>query len=576
MSKSPTFASVMPFAIVIGAGLAAWFGTWDGLFLFDDIDAIEKNAPLQAGDWWNAAFGPHHQPLANRPLSCLSLVIDASLFGAGPTGPHVTNLLLHLCNAMLVLSVVRGCLLAPSLAARFSPGRATWLAAAIAAVWVAHPLGGDAVCYATQRSTLLFSGLLLLALHAVLRAHGNPARRLVHQGVAVSALALAMASKEDAVVGPLLVVLFERAFVFDSWRALARRAGFFAAVAATWGVLAVCVSLGAHNQTVGWSTNIPVSAWQWLSTQAGVIVTYLRLLVWPSPLRGAYDRDIVRAVADAVMPGLVVLGLLGVSIACWRRRPWWGWLGATFFLLLAPTSSVVPIVTEIAAERRMYLPMLLGIVPAVVGVDAWRAAAPGRTRIAVAAVAAVIVALGFVSRGRVAVYRDPGAFWADAWEKRDPAARSFLAGLVALNYGDVAWRQRRTAEAYACYDTAMTCDSPSATAIGRHAMSLLDRKRPADAVASLRRIASTAHDASTLGMLGIALHLQSQTERGGAADPRLVEADELLARSLAMDAGNAQFWGVLAEVRRARGLRQEADAAAARARELGAKAPRTR
>ena len=572
--NSSPLRAVLPFVIVIAAGLFAYHGTWNGDWVYDDFDAIAQNPALLACDWWNAAFGPHHQPLANRPLSCLSLAIDFAVFGKGPFGPHLTNLLLHLGNGGLVLLVVRRCLLAPVLAGRFAERHATGLATAIAAVWVAHPLGGDSVCYATQRSTVLFSGWLLLSFFATLRSHTGE-RRVVWQSLAVAAMALAMASKEDAVVGPLLVVLLERAFVLPSWRALLARRGFHFAMAATWLVLAVCVWLGPSNATVGYATGIPVTAWQWLMTQAGVIVYYLRLVVWPAPLRTAYDVGIVQDAGAAVLPGLFVSGLLVATIVCWKRRPWWGWLGAVFFLLLAPTSSVMPIVSEVAAERRMYLPMLLVLVTVVVAADRWLAAGP-RAVVGTVAVVIAVIALGLVARTRVAAHRDAAAFWLDAWSKRDPAARSYVAGVIAVNYGDTLWRANRAAEAYACYDAAMLCESQSATAKERHAMSLLERGRPADAVASLRRLAASSASASTLGMLGIALHVQSRTERGGAADPRLAEAEDLLVRSLAIDGGSAQFWSVLADVRTARGRRSEAAEAARRARELEAAAPRAR
>jgi len=575
VSKPLSFAAVIPFLVVVAAGWFAWHGTWRGEWVYDDLDAIAQNRALLAGDWWNGAFGPQHQPLANRPLACLSLVLDARLFGPGPFGPHLGNFVLHLVNATLLLLVVRGCLRAPALAGRFTESRATWLAASIAALWVAHPLGADAVCYATQRSTLLFSGALLVSILATLRSHAGERRRW-WQGIAVVAMAAAMASKEDAVIGPFLVVLLERAFVVSTWRELRARRAFHVAMASTWLVLLACVWLGPSNATVGYATAVPVTAFQWLLTQAGVVAGYVRLAAWPHPLRTAYDTAIVTNVAAAALPGLFVLGLLAVTIGSWRRRPWWGFVGAVFFLLLAPTSTIMPIVSEVVAERRAYLPMLLVVVPAVFAVDALLAGNAARVAIAAVAVTAAVVGLGSMARSRVAVYRDPGSFWSDAWEKRDPTSRSYVAGVIAINRGDVAYRSNRAAEAFACYDAAMSCEAQSATAKGRHAMSLLERDRPAEAVESLRRLAKTSGDASTLGMLGIALLVSNQKERAGAADPRLAEAEEVLQRSLAMDEKNAQFWGALAEVRAGRGRMQDAAAAARRSKELEAAAPRTR
>lgn len=177
--------------LVVGVGLFAYWGTWRGQFRFDDSVAIVENAPLLAGDWWNGAFGAKHQPLANRPLSCLSLALDFAVFGPGPFGPHLTNLLLHLLNGVLVFATARGAMLGQNLGGAFDRSRATWSAMALAAVWVAHPLGGDAVCYATQRSTLLFSGCFLLSLLATLWAHATARPRW--RVLAVLAMAASMA-----------------------------------------------------------------------------------------------------------------------------------------------------------------------------------------------------------------------------------------------------------------------------------------------------------------------------------------------------------------------------------------------
>ena len=133
--------------LIMAAGLFAWWGCWRGQYLFDDHPAIVDNEALQAGNAWAAAFGSKHQPLASRPLACLSLVLDFAVFGPGPFGPHLTNLLLHLGNALLLWRVLRAALAARNLRERVAgPG----LASAIVLLWVCHPLATDAVAYATQ------------------------------------------------------------------------------------------------------------------------------------------------------------------------------------------------------------------------------------------------------------------------------------------------------------------------------------------------------------------------------------------------------------------------------------------
>lgn len=560
--------ALLPFALVIAAGLFAWWGVWGFEFLFDDEPAIENNDALLAGDWWNAAFGPKHHPLANRPLSCLSLAVDLALFRSGPFGPHFTNLLLHVANALLLFVLARDTLRAPNLAGHFGAATARRLALAIACLWVVHPLATDAVAYATQRSTLLASGLLLAALWATRRAEGSR-RAAWWRAAAVAALALGMASKEDLVGGPVLVVLYERAFLVSDWRSLRAQWRFHAALATTWLVLAFCVAMGPHNGTVGYDTRLgePVTALEWLQTQAAVVVHYVRLAVWPAPLRGAYDVGIVRDLALALLPGALVLALLAATIVCWRRWPWWGWLGAWFFVGLAPTSSVLPIVTEIVAERRAYLPMLAVLVPLVVGGHALLArAGPAARALGPVLVVAAVAGLALLARGHAGHYATEAAFWADAYGKRDTASRTTLAAQILSNYGMTLSMSGRAEEAWPLFDLAMRCESPTYPERTLWAASLQQRGRLREAIAALEQaIAGDPELPNAYATLGTCLLLEFDKAPGGPGDARLQRATECLRRAGGIAPRRVATWNALGAALLRQEKTAEAEAAYARA-----------
>ncbi|HEX5053638.1 MAG TPA: tetratricopeptide repeat protein, partial [Planctomycetota bacterium] len=542
---------------------------WRFDFVFDDGPAIQDNAALAAGDWWRAAFGTVHTPLANRPLACLSLVVDAWLFGPGPFGPHVGNLLLHLANSALLFALVRATLLAPNLAARFDRGRATRFATVLAMLWAVHPLGTDAVAYATQRSTLLFSGALLLALLATVRA-STSARPLGWRGLAVAAMAAGMASKEDMIVGPLLVVLFDRAFLAPSWRAVSARWGFHLGMAATWLVLVFCIANGPANPTVGYATGSRVTAWYWLLTQAGVVVHYVRLVLWPYPLRGAYDWDIVRELGAAFVPGLGVLALLGLALWCWRARPWWGWLGALFFLLLAPTSTVLPIVTEILAERRMYLPMLAVLVPVVFGVDRLLGRAGAGWLGGLLALAATVW-LTAATRSHAATYAGEATFWQAAYDTNDVTNDSFLSAQILSNHGAMLFQQGRLDEAHALFERSMRCENPTPVERRQYAVSLQQRGRSAEAIALLDQVVKENPEyAEGFGSLGTCLAMEQAKDPKGdpAADPRLQRAEVLLRRAVELAPDDVAFLNTLGCVLKARGRWAEAEPCFHRATDL--------
>ena len=109
--------------------------------------------------------------------------------------------------------------------------------------------------------------------------------------------------------------------------------------------------------------DVPLVAW-WF-TQAKVLLLYLKLAVWPWPLTIHYDLPLVQSFDAAWMFVLPVAVLVaGTLVAVWRN---WavGFVGVWVFAILAPT-LVVPIVKEVAAERRMYLPLVALVALAVV------------------------------------------------------------------------------------------------------------------------------------------------------------------------------------------------------------------
>src|SRR5205814_1211326 len=79
--------------------------------------------------------------------------------------------------------------------------------------------------------------------------------------------------------------------------------------------------------------------------------------IWPGPLVLDYGRVQPITFSAALPYAIVVVTLLVAALAAWIRRPQIAFLGSCFFLTLAPTSSVIPIATEVGAERRMYLPL---------------------------------------------------------------------------------------------------------------------------------------------------------------------------------------------------------------------------
>ncbi len=386
-------------AFIVLAGVLVYGNGLSGPMLFDDETSILNNTQIRRLSPLSVPLSPPTDtPVAGRPLVNLTFALNYAFGGLDVTGYHVVNIGLHLLSALLLYGVVRRTLRLPRVG-RVGPGLgedAGLVALAAALVWVVHPLNSETVTYLTQRSEGLMALLYLSTVYAAMRA-ASGAHAVGWTAAAVVASAAGMASKESMVTAPVVVMLFDRIFLYGSWReAWSQRARLYGGLVLSWVVLALLMWSGPRT-SVGFGTGVTVGTY--FLNQLEVVARYLWLSVWPQALVLDYGLPRPLAVSDVLLPGavVVVLGLLTL-VALWKR-PMVGFLGAWFFITLAPTSSIVPIATEVGAERRMYLPMAALAVGAVLLlrwaiVTGDAAARRARWRLVWAAVAVVCVLLG--------------------------------------------------------------------------------------------------------------------------------------------------------------------------------------
>ena len=133
---------------------------------------------------------------------------------------------------------------------------------------------------------------------------------------------------------------------------------YYAALCATWLVLVALLWSSPRGDSAGFA-GASVSPWTYLLNQSEMIVRYLRLAFWPRGLVLDYGEPLHVTFADVAPYAIAVAALLaGHDHRARSQSSTLGFLGAWFFLTLAPTSSILPISTEVGAERRMYLPLM--------------------------------------------------------------------------------------------------------------------------------------------------------------------------------------------------------------------------
>jgi len=354
--------------LVVATGLLAYRNSFTNSFIFDDVPTIPGNSSIHhLWPVWPALTPPHKggTTVEGRPIVSLSFAINYAINGSRVWGYHAVNLAIHICAALVLLGITRRTLMQPPLRQRFGQA-AEPLALVIAIIWVVHPLQTESVTYVVQRCESMMGLFYLLTLYWVIRGAESGWPNIWYISSVASCL-LGMASKEVMVSAPLIVLLYDRTFLggsfTEAWR---RRWRLYLALAATWIPLAyLVITTGTRGGTAGIGAGM---AWPaYALTQFQAIPHYLRLCFWPQPLVFDYGTGLAGDVGD-VLPGalIVTVLLIGTAVAL-RRWPSVGFLGAWFFAILAPTSSVVPVASQTIAEHRLYLPLAAVIAAAVLG-----------------------------------------------------------------------------------------------------------------------------------------------------------------------------------------------------------------
>lgn len=399
-------------------------------FIFDDVDSVEHNASITR--LWplvRDAEGPGplssltYNPIAGRPLVNLSLAINFHFGQQDPFGYHVVNMVLHALSAMLLWAIGRRVLVLDYFVGKFQRV-AEPLALFVALAWAVHPLQTEAVEYVTQRTELLMGWCYLTTVYCSLRYFGSTASRdrAVWLVLASLVCTAGMACKEVMVSAPVAVLLLDRTLIAGSFiNAIRRSWPLYLGLSASWLLLFALNYGGPRAESAGFHLNVPVYAW-WF-TQAKILLIYLKLVVWPWPLVIFYEMPYLNTIG-AAWPYLLAVGALAILTLylLWRRTAT-GLLLSLVFLILSPT-LVVPIITEVAAERRMYLPLAALVSLLVVGgyAVAERIAACFASRAsrdssgwwAIVCGLALIGMLCLLSARRLAAYADRVTIWQDA------------------------------------------------------------------------------------------------------------------------------------------------------------------
>src|SRR5450432_3725233 len=461
-----------------------------GGFLFDDT--FQQFALPAASSPLASWIGPV------RPVLMFSYWINSQISGQDTYSFHVFNVLFHCFTTFLIFAIVR------RLVGRLTglPNQTRDLLAAFAAlVFLLHPAQTESVAYIAGRSESL-SSLFAAAAYAIFLYRPRAALSWVTSAALLSLFALAVFSKEQAIVLPALFLLTDvwlnpgQAFraIRGNWRLYLPIAAVGLAAVAVFRNLIMSVGTGSGGGSAGFGMK-DLTWYQYLFTQFRAVFVYIGTFLFPVHLTLDWDFPISKTILDhGAIVGLVVLAALAAAAWHFRRRFPLAALGYfVFLLLLSPTSSILPI-RDPVAERRMYLPML-GLL--LILVDLMRGLKIDRKTLAAACLVVLLVAAA-VTHARAEVWSTPISLWEDTVRKSPNKGRDHLQ--LASAYYDHGSFDLAVNE----YQKAARLEPPEYSMLVNWALACDALNQPENAIAKLRQAASldaTAHVYSQIGMV---------------------------------------------------------------------------
>jgi protein O-mannosyl-transferase len=349
--RSPVFLSLILFTGV----LILYVPALDSSFVnYDDPAYVTSNSHvLQGLSWSNVAWAFRATSEANwHPLTWLSHMADVQLFGLNPRGHHLTSVLLHGCNVVLLFFILRratGCLMR---------------SAVVAGLFAFHPLNVECVAWVAERKSVLSMFFLLLALVA----YGSYARQksIGRYALVVALFALGLAAKPMVVTLPVLLLLWdhwplrrngsesEGSFEHSMPLLVVEKVPLFAlAAASSWVTLHAQRSGGA----LGMAESLPLASR--LENAIYSYAAYVGKGIWPSRLAVFYPHPENSLGAWKVLAAAIVV--VSITVAAWRYRAQHrylltGWLW--YLAALVPMIGIVQVGRQAMADRYAYLPFV--------------------------------------------------------------------------------------------------------------------------------------------------------------------------------------------------------------------------
>jgi tetratricopeptide (TPR) repeat protein len=384
-----SFGLIVAVALVFGQVAHFQFVNWD------DDSNIYNNPAVQGGLTWDAVVWAFTSTRLDywHPVTWLSHELDCQWFGPWPGGHHLTSVVIHTLNVLLLFLLLRGMT------------GAVWRSAIVAALFAIHPLRAESVAWVTERKDVLSALFWWLATWAYV-AYTKKTASWTRYGLVIVLFLMALMSKPNAMTFPFFLLLvdywpLERLNQRSLWLLLREKIPLFA-LSATFAFLTFRAQRGIGTTEMAGRLSLPLR----IANSVLAYATYLRDMIWPAHLAALYPYQKQLPVWQVVLAAALVATVTGLVL--WKAARfrylavgWFWYLG-----VLVPVIGLVQMGLQSHADRFTYIPLTGVFILIVWGLhdlmQGWRY----RTSAAIILAAVAIPALGVRAWSQVGTWRD--------------------------------------------------------------------------------------------------------------------------------------------------------------------------
>ncbi|MBL7224785.1 MAG: tetratricopeptide repeat protein [Desulfobacteraceae bacterium] len=369
--------NIFAFFIILIIVLSVYSNTFDASWHFDDGPNILQNEALHLThlNWQDikktffASWGGGGK--LYRPAACLSFALNYYFGRTGVSGYHVVNLTVHFLSSIFLFLFIHNTLNLPLLKIRYRPD-AYSIALLATVLWAISPVQVQAVTYIVQRMTSMAGMFYSMSLYFYLKGKtsGPKTLKTTHYFLCFLCGVLSLGSKENAVMLPIIIFIFDLILIQGITKKSIKRHSFFLLIAVVTCLIAAFLLKGPFIfdpiKTLSGYNIRGFTLFERLLTEPRIVLFYISLLLYPMPYRlcFAHDISVSKGLFDpptTIIAILIIFMLLGLAILKSKRWPLVSFCILFFFMNHAVESTVLPL--ELAFEHRNYIPSMLFFVP---------------------------------------------------------------------------------------------------------------------------------------------------------------------------------------------------------------------